>query len=101
MSTFPPERQDDDADITELLARTVDGSQSDEPADPAMEAVIEAGGGVAEGFEQSEAALVDNATFGPDDGTDRIPDDAFDAETEADRAVYAEPDVATDGEREG
>jgi hypothetical protein len=46
MSTFPPERQDDDADITEQLARTVDGSQSDEPADPAMEAVIEAGGGV-------------------------------------------------------
>jgi hypothetical protein len=50
---------------------------------------------------ESEAALVDNATFGPDDGTDRILDDAFDPEAETDQAVYAEPDVATDGDREG
>ncbi len=100
MSTFPPERQNNDADITEQLGRTVDGSQSDEPVDPAMAPVIEAGGGVAEGFEQAEAALVDNATFGPDDGTDRILEDAFDPEAEPDQGVYSEPDVATDAERE-
>ncbi|MGD9570853.1 MAG: hypothetical protein AB7V62_03070 [Thermoleophilia bacterium] len=72
--------------------RTVDGAQSDEPLDPAMIPVIEAGGGVSEGFEQSEAALVDNASYGPLDGTQRILDDAFDPEDEEDRAVYGEAD---------
>lgn len=72
--------------------RTVDGAQSDEPLDPAMIPVIEAGGGVAEGFEQSEALLVDNASAGPDDGTARILDDAFTAEAEEDRGVYGEAD---------
>jgi hypothetical protein len=72
--------------------RSVDGAQSDEPLDPAMIPVIEAGGGVAEGFEQSEAQLVDNASQGPIDGTDRILDDAFDPEAEVDRGVYGEAD---------
>ncbi len=72
--------------------RTVDGAGSDEPLDPAMIPVIEAGGGVSEGFEQSEAELVDNASYGPLDGTQRILDDAFDAEAEEDRAVYGEAD---------
>lgn len=108
MGTEPPRRDDpyaeiDPEDLVEepgLEARefdddafrTVDGAQSDEPSDPAMAPVIEGGGGVAEGFEQSEAALVDHASEGPDDGTDRIVDDAFDAEAEEDRAVYGEPD---------
>jgi hypothetical protein len=47
---------------------------------------------VAEGFEQSEAQLVDNASEGYDDGTDRILRDEFDAEAEPDRAVYGEAD---------
>jgi hypothetical protein len=72
--------------------RTVDGAQSDEPLDPAMIPVIESGGGVAGGFEQSEALLVDNASFGPDDGTQRILDDAFAPEAEPDEAVYGEAD---------
>ncbi len=81
-----PRELDDDA------FRTVDGAQSDEALDPAMAPVIEAGGGVAEGFEQSEAQLVNNATHGADAGTDRIIDDAFPAEAERDRAVYGEAD---------
>lgn len=72
--------------------RTVDGAQSDEPLDPAMVPVIEGGGGVAEGFEQSEALLVDHASDGPTDGTERILDDAFDPEAEPDRGVYGEAD---------
>ena len=72
--------------------RTVDGAQSDEPLDPAMIPVIEAGGGVAEGFEQAEALLVDHASDAPDDGTDRILADAFGAEAEDDRGVYGEAD---------
>lgn len=79
-------------EIDDEAGRTVDGPQSDEPFDPAMAPVIEAGGGVAEGFEQSEAQLVDNASVGPDDGTARILDDAFAPEAEPDRGVYGEAD---------
>lgn len=72
--------------------RTVDGAQSDEPLDPAMIPVIEAGGGVSEGFEQAEALLVDHASEGRLDGTQRILDDAFEPEAEPDEAVYGEAD---------
>lgn len=88
-----PRELDDD------FLRTVDGAQSDEPLDPAMIPVIEAGGGVAEGFEQSEAQLVDNASEGPIDGTERILRDAFGAEAEDDRAIYGEADEERTGER--
>jgi hypothetical protein len=80
--------------------RTVDGAYSDEPLDPAMIPVIEAGGGVAEGFEQSEALLVDNASEGDDDGTSRILADEFDEEAEPDRAVYGEADRERSSESE-
>ena len=72
--------------------RTVDGAYSDEPLDPAMIPVIEAGGGVAEGFEQAEALLVDHAAEGDLDGTERIFDDALTEEAEEDPGVYAEAD---------
>lgn len=79
-------------ELDDDFLRTVDGAQSDEPLDPAMIPVIEAGGGVSEGFEQSEAMLVDNASDGPLDGTERIMRDAFGAEAEDDRAIYGEAD---------
>lgn len=79
-------------ELDDDFLRTVDGAQSDEPLDPAMIPVIEAGGGVSEGFEQSEAMLVDNASDGPLDGTDRIMRDAFGIEAEDDRGVYGEAD---------
>lgn len=108
MGTTPPWNEDpySEVDAEDLLEepglevreldddafRTVDGAQSDEPLDPAMAPVIEAGGGVAEGFEQSEALLVDHASEGPDDGTERILEDAFEPEAEEDRGVYGEAD---------
>ena len=109
MGTEPPDRDDDpyrDIDPEDLLEepglevreiddeafRTADGAYSDEPYDPAMAPVIEAGGGVAEGFEQAEAQLVDHASHGDDEGTDRILDDAFSEEAEPDRGVYGEAD---------
>lgn len=61
-----------------------DGAYGDEgPIDPAMAPVIEAGGGVAEGFEQSEADLIDHATdsYG---STRDILFDAIDEEVEDD-----------------
>jgi len=78
--------------------RTVDGAYSDEPADPAMAPVIEAGGGVAEGFEQSEAQLVDNASEGPLDGTQRLLDDVGAPEAEPDRGVYGDADHESSSE---
>ena len=47
---------------------------------------------VSEGFEQSEAELIDHASHGDDEGTDRILDDAFSEEAEADRGVYGDAD---------
>lgn len=78
--------------------RTIDGAYSDEPADPAMEPVIEAGGGVAEGFEQAEAELVDNASEGPIDGTQRLFEDAGEPEAEPDRGVYGDADHQSSSE---
>ena len=127
MGTQPPERDDldvdaeivddpysevDEEDLLEVPGlevreldddafRTVDGAGSDEPYDPAMAPVIESGGGVAGGFEQAEAQLVDNASLGPDDGTDRILFDAFPEEAEEDRGVYGEADELDVSEDEG
>ena len=60
-----------------------------------MEPVEEAGGGVAEGFEQAEEQLIENATHG--DGTADPEADAIDNEhVEAERstAEYGEADEA-------
>ncbi len=56
--------------------------------------VEEAGGGVAEGFEQAEADLIENATHG--DGAGNPESDAIDnelVEAEDSTAEYGEPDV--------
>jgi hypothetical protein len=60
--------------------------------DPAMRPVYEAGGGVAEGFEQAEADLVENAQHG--DGRGDPLADAFRGEVESDLsgAEYGEGD---------
>lgn len=103
MATAPPPDDDVDPQVEQQRAemergledegfRTVDGAGSDEPLDPAMIPVIEGGGGVAEGFEQSEAELVDNAEQGPLDGTERILEDAGEAEAEEPRGTYGQPD---------
>ena len=95
------ERRDDSAEFDEAIPGARDGAGSDEPIDPAMAPVIEAGGGVAEGFEQAEAALVENAEEGRPDATDVIEEDAGAPESEPDRGVYGDADherTAGDGE---
>jgi len=67
----------------------------DEKKDPAMEPVKESGGGVAEGFEQAEEELIENATHG--DGTGNPEVDAIDnesAEAERSTAEYGDADDA-------
>ena len=68
-------------------------SDPDERNDPAMQPVEEAGGGVAEGFEQAEEDLIENASHG--DGAGNPERDAIDNEhVEAERstAEYGEAD---------
>jgi hypothetical protein len=74
-------------------ARAIGGPGVDDAhGDPAWEAVYEAGGGEAEGFELSEEELIENATHG---GGHADPiSDAFTPEREADEvtAIDGEPD---------
>ena len=90
-----PEREDIDVEAGEILEdeafESVDGT-SGEVADPAFQAVIEAGGGVAEGFEQAEAQLIDNATDEDADDWERVSEDAGAPEAEEDPGVYGEAD---------
>jgi hypothetical protein len=65
---------------------------ADEIVPPEMVPVIEAGGGVAEGFELSEAELIEHAEDAPGDATQRVLRDAPHVEAEPDRAVYGEAD---------
>ncbi|MBO9534893.1 MAG: hypothetical protein J7513_18110 [Solirubrobacteraceae bacterium] len=69
----------------------------DGPVDPAMAAVIEAGGGVSEGFEQSEEELIENATdsYGStrDILFDAIDEDVDDEDYDDD-GTYGEADEA-------
>lgn len=48
----------------------------DDPNDPAMAPVYEAGGGESEGFEQAEEALIEHASHGDEHGTTKILSDA-------------------------
>jgi hypothetical protein len=54
----------------------------DDPVDPAFAPLIEAGEGEAEGFDESEAELIEHAEHGDEHGTDPIWHDAagFDEE---------------------
>ncbi|HEX2084327.1 MAG TPA: hypothetical protein VHF89_01480 [Solirubrobacteraceae bacterium] len=94
------EHRQDDSDIVReeeaaaaAEAGRIGGTAGDEDDfDPAMRPVYEAGGGVAEGFEQAEADLVDNAQHS--DGRGDPMADAFRGEVESDRstASYGEGD---------
>jgi hypothetical protein len=64
----------------------------DDKVDPALEPLIEAGQGESEGFEQSEAALIDHARHGDQHNTTPIIEDASDIDEEATDVEYAEAD---------
>ena len=73
-------------------AAGIGGEGSNEELDPAERPVREAGGGEAEGFEQAEDELIENAGHG--EGNPLT--DEFSGETESDRsgAEYGEADEA-------
>ena len=73
-------------------AGNIGGPVSDAEGDEANRPVVEAGGGVAEGFEESERALAEQASHGEQAGSPEA--DRFSPEPEGDRAsaVYGEAD---------
>jgi hypothetical protein len=90
------ERSTDDDLVAEEEARAAEeaagigGTAGDEDLDPAERPVREAGGGEAEGFEQAEDQLVEQAEHGDGGyaGVEAFEDDPGDRSG----AVYAEPD---------
>jgi hypothetical protein len=71
----------------------------DDPVDPALAPLIEAGEGEAEGFDLAEADLIEHAEHGDDHGTDAIMRDAagFDElDDNFDFDDYAEADEERD-----
>jgi hypothetical protein len=66
----------------------------DDPNDPAMQPVYEAGGGESEGFEEAEEELVEHASHGDWGGTTRIIEHGghVDEEREPDEDQYGEAD---------
>jgi len=91
-----PDREDVDPEAAEILHeeafQSVDGAAGDEDADPAFQAVIEAGGGVSEGFEQAEAMLVDNATDEDSDDWSAIERHVGAEERNPDREISGDAD---------
>jgi hypothetical protein len=66
----------------------------DDPKDPAMLPVLEAGGGESEGFEMAEQQLIEHASHGDDGGTARITSHAehWTEEQAPDHDQYGEAD---------
>jgi hypothetical protein len=66
----------------------------DDPVDPALAPLIESGEGESEGFEESEAALIEHSRHDDQHGTIPITRDAagFDEPEEIDDDVYGEAD---------
>lgn len=57
-----PRFEQDEADEAAREAAAIGGVAGDEELDPAERAVIEAGGGESEGFEQAEQLLIEHAS---------------------------------------
>lgn len=92
---------EDDEGLEELVADVLRDADADEIVSPEMAPVIEAGGGVAEGFELSEAELIEHVIDAPPDATERLLEDAPAVEAEPDRAVYGEADHEHSSENDG
>ena len=96
MSAGPEESQDDalareEAEAAAAEAAEIGGDVPPDSTDPAEQAVIEGGGGVAEGFELAEKDLEEIASHGDEH---RFPDNVPSPPEESQRADYGEADEA-------
>ncbi len=91
MDADPPyEQQETDEAARE--ASEIGGSGGSEERDPAQRAVREAGGGEAEGFEDTERALIDHASHGDQQSAHAILHDQGRSEEENTRREDGEAD---------
>jgi hypothetical protein len=91
MTADPPyEQQETDEAARE--AAEIGGSAGDEELDPAQRPVKEAGGGEAEGFEETEHALIDHASHGDQQSAHAILHDQGRGEEENARREDGEAD---------
>jgi hypothetical protein len=91
-----PRYEQEETNAAAAEAAGIGGVTGEEELDPAQLPVTEAGGGVAEGFEESERALIEHASHGDqqsahailhDQGSREEPDDAReDAEADHERS---------------
>ncbi len=87
----PLENTETEAAAAEAAA--IGGVAGDEDLDPADRPVLEGGGGEAEGFEQAEDALIENASHGDQhSGRMALYQRGVPEEAGADPAVYGEGD---------
>lgn len=95
VSRLEAERQEDplaeeEADAAASEAAEIGGPAPDDPIDdPAERAVVEGGGGQAEGFELAEAELIDNASHGDQK---RFPNRDASPPEEPTETAFGEPD---------
>jgi hypothetical protein len=85
-------RRDGGDEIDRIVDGLVRDAGLDELVPPEMVPVVQAGGGVAEGFELSEQELIEHVENAPPDATRRVIRDAPGVEAEPDRGVYGEAD---------
>jgi hypothetical protein len=104
MSESDTEREQEEAAGAE--AAQIGGTVSDQPApdgeeqlDEAQRPLVEAGQGEAEGFEQTELELVDNASHGDQHAARRAIEDRPDASDDARAAAPGEADHERSSER--
>jgi hypothetical protein len=93
----PPRKPDDryvdkEAELAAREAAGIGGRAGDEDLDPAERPLRESGEGESEGFEDTEAELIENASHG--NGVGEPEADRFTPERESDRstAEYGKPD---------
>lgn len=73
-------------------AAAIGGQGPTDTTDPAMQAVIEGGGGQAEGFEVAEEQLIENASHGDGAGKPHLDQMTPEKESDLSGAVYGEAD---------
>jgi hypothetical protein len=94
-----PRYEQDETDAAAAEAGRIGGVAGDEDLDPAMRAVIEGGGGEAEGFEEAEEALIDHASHGDQQSAHAVMHDAGLPEEEGATRDDGEADCERSSER--
>jgi hypothetical protein len=74
--TPDPRHEQEEVDAAAAEAGMIGGVAGDEDLDPAQRPVTEGGGGVAEGFEEAEAALIEHASHGDQQSAHAVIHDA-------------------------